>query len=72
MYLYKTLEETIWPYDDRGRLMREDVWEPQPENAEIIKLDPGDEMTTAQAGAALAPLIKPLPNFDEYVLGKKV
>jgi hypothetical protein len=27
-------------------------------------------LTTAQAAAQLAPLIKPLPNFDEYVLGK--
>jgi hypothetical protein len=71
MYLYRNFEETIWPYDDRGRLMREDVWEPQPENAEIIKLEPEDVVTTAQAAVALAPLIKPLPNFDEYVLGAK-
>ena len=71
MYLYKNFEETIWPYDDRGRLMREDVWEPQPENAEIVKLDPADVVTTAEAAAALAPFIKPLPNFDEYVLGQK-
>ena len=34
------------------------------------KLDPADVLTTAQAAAALAPLIKPLPNYDEYVLGK--
>jgi hypothetical protein len=71
MYLYKNFEETIWPYDDRGRLMREDVWEPQPENAEIIKLEPDEVVTTAQAAAALDPFVKPLPDFDEYVLGKK-
>jgi hypothetical protein len=71
MYLYKNFEETIWPYDDRGRLMREDVWEPQPENAEIIKLAPEDVVTTAEAAAALAPFVKPLPDFDEYVLGQK-
>jgi hypothetical protein len=28
-------------------------------------------LTTAQAAKLLAPLIQPLPNFDEYVLGKK-
>ena len=70
MYLYSNFEETIWPYDDRGRLVREDVLEPDPAAAKITKLDPADVLTTAQAAAALAPLIKPLPNFDEYVLGK--
>jgi hypothetical protein len=70
MYLYTNQEETIWPYDDRGRLMREDVMEPFPEKAQIRKLDPSEVLTTAQAAAQLAPLIKPLPNFDEYVLGK--
>jgi hypothetical protein len=71
MYLYSNFEETIWPYDGRGRLMREDVLEPDPASAQITKLDPADVVTTAQAAALLAPLIKPLPNFDEYVLGKK-
>ena len=70
MYLYTNLEETIWPYDDRCRLMREDVLEPDPAAAKIIKLDPADVLTTAQAEKLLAPLIQPLPNFDEYVLGK--
>ncbi len=70
MYLYTNLEETIWPYDDRCRLLREDVMEPDPSAAKLIKHDPADVMTTAQAAAALAPLIQPLPNFDEYVLGK--
>jgi hypothetical protein len=69
MYLYSNFEESIWPYDDRGRLLREDVLEPLPQNAQITKLDPADVLTTAQAAALLAPLIKPLPNYDEYVLG---
>ena len=70
MYLYTNFEETIWPYDDRGRLVREDVLEPNPAAAQITKLDPKDVLTTAQAAEKLAPFIKPLPNFDEYVLGK--
>lgn len=70
MYLYSNFEETVWPYDDRCRLMREDVIEPDPSKAQITKLDPADVLTTAQAAGLLAPLIKPLPNFDEYVLGK--
>jgi hypothetical protein len=70
MYLYKNVIQMIWPYDDRGRLVGEDVWEPDPDNAEIIKLDPGEVLTTAQAATLLNPLIKPLPSFDEMVLGK--
>ena len=70
MYLYSAYEETIWPYDDRCRLMREDVIEPDPSSVHITKLDPADVLTTAQAAKLLAPLIQPLPNFDEYVLGK--
>jgi hypothetical protein len=60
----------IWPYDDRGRLVGEDVWEPDPDQAEITKLDPADVLTTEEAGRLLAPLIEPLPPFDEMVLGK--
>jgi len=33
-------------------------------------LDPADVVTTAQAAEKLKPLIKPLPLFDEMVLGK--
>lgn len=71
MYLYSNFEETIWPYDDRGRLMREDVLEPDPAAAQITRMDPEDVLTTMQASALLAPMIEPLPDFDEYVLGKK-
>jgi hypothetical protein len=65
MYLYTNFLEMIWPYDDRGRLIGEDVWEPDPDKAEIIKLDPEDVLTTQQAATLLAPLIKPLPS-DNY------
>jgi hypothetical protein len=72
MYLYKFAgTQMIWPYDDRGRLLGEDQWEPEPEKAEIFKLNPGDVLTTEQSGKLLAPFIKPLPSFDEAVLGKK-
>jgi hypothetical protein len=71
MYLYKTVEQWFWPYDDRGRLMREDILEPDRTTAEIIKLDPSEVLTAARASELLLPLVKPLPDFDEYVLGKK-
>jgi hypothetical protein len=70
-YLYKTYGvQQIWPYDDRCRLVGEDVWETTPAATEVIKLDPADVVTTEQAGKLLDPFIKPLPSFDEAVLGK--
>jgi hypothetical protein len=71
MYLYSNFLEMVWPYDDRGRLLGEDVWEPDPDKADIVKLDPAEVLTTAEAAKKLAPLIKPLPAFDELVLGKR-
>jgi hypothetical protein len=71
MCLYTTFIEMIWPYDDHGRLIGEDVWEPDPDKAQIVKLDPADVLTTAEARKLLDPLIKPLPSFDEMVHGKR-
>ena len=68
MYLYKSHEQWFWPYDDRGRLMREDVLEPDRSTSDVIKLDPSDVLTAEHANRLLAPLIKALPSFDEYVL----
>src|SRR5215470_11135311 len=71
MYLYSSFVEMVWLYDDRGRLLGEDVWEPEPDKAEIIKLDPADVLTSEESGRLLAPLIKPLPSFDEMVLQQR-
>ena len=71
MYLRASVIQMFWPYDDRGRLIGEDVWEPDPDKAQIVKLDPADVLTTAESRRLLDPLIKPLPSFDEMVLGKK-
>jgi hypothetical protein len=70
MYLVKLLVEMVWPYDDRGRLIGEDVWQPEPDKVELIKLDPSEVLTTAEAAKLLNPLIKPLPSFDAMVLGR--
>jgi hypothetical protein len=70
MYLYTSTIQMIWPYDDRGRLVGEDVWEPDPDLAKIEKLDPADVLTTAESAELLAPLIKPLPSFDEMIPGR--
>jgi hypothetical protein len=72
MYLYKTVgTQMIWPYDSRARLVGEDVYEPLAHLASLTRLEPKDVMTTAQARALLNPLIRPLPSFNEMVLGRK-
>lgn len=70
-YLYKMKGlQMVWPYDDRCRLVGEDVWETDPASSEIIKRDPADVMTTAQCAKLLAPLVKPLPSYDEFMRGR--
>ena len=71
-YLFKTYgAQMVWPYDDQGRLIGEDVWETQPEKSEVIKLDRADVVTTEEANRLLAPLIKPLPSFEAMLSSEK-
>jgi hypothetical protein len=62
----KTATHMIWPYDDRGRLIGEDVWEYDDSVREFIPLDPIDVLTAEQSGKLLAPLIKPLPTHNPF------
>ncbi len=68
MYLTKSQIAMIWPYDDRCRLLGEDIWEFDDAKREYIKLDPSDVLTAQQAGDLLAPFIKPLPAFEDSLL----
>jgi hypothetical protein len=65
-YLVKTATHMIWPYDDRGRLIGEDVWEYDDSEREVIPLDPPDVLTAEQSGKLLAPFIKPLPASNPF------
>ena len=65
-YLMKTAEHMIWPYDDHGRLIGEDVWEYDETIREIIPLDPTEVLTVEQSAKLLAPLIKPLPADNPF------
>ena len=66
MYLVKSAEHMIWPYDDNGRLIGEDVWEFDETVREIIPLDPTEVLTVEQARKLLDPLIKPLPSYNPF------
>ena len=68
MYLSRSRIAMIWPYDDRGRLLGEDVWEFEGTGNDHILLDPADVLTARQAGELLAPHIKDLPVFDDSML----
>jgi hypothetical protein len=65
MYLTRSAIVMIWPYDDQGRLVGEDVWEFDDSERAYIKLDPADVLTAKEAGDLLAPYIKDLPPFDD-------
>jgi hypothetical protein len=60
-YLVGNVEHMIWPYDDEGRLIGEDVWEIDESQRQIIPLDPSEVLTVERSAQLLEPLIKPLP-----------
>jgi hypothetical protein len=57
----------IWPYDDKGRLIGEDVWEIDVSQRQIIPLDPAEVLSPQDAAGQLGPLIRPFPPFPEGV-----
>ncbi len=68
MYLMRGRVAMIWPYDERGRLVGENVWEYDTSQHELIKLEPEQVLTTEQAAELLDSYIEPLPPFDESML----
>lgn len=68
MYLLRGRVAMIWPYDERGRLIGENVWEYDPTEHNVIKLDPANVLTTEGAADLLGPHITPLPPFDDSLL----
>lgn len=68
MYLLRGRVAMVWPYDERGRLMGENVWEYDESEHELIKLKSQEVLTTQQAAELLDPQIRPLPPFDDSLL----
>jgi hypothetical protein len=58
----------VWPYDDQGRLLGEDVWDFDDSHRAHIRLDPADMLTSGQSRALLDPFIKPLAAFEPSLL----
>lgn len=70
MYLTRSQICMVWPYDDHGRLLGEDVWEFDDAERAFIKLAPAQVLTTAQAGALLEPFIPALPAFTPELIAR--
>ena len=68
MYLVRGKVLMMWPYDERGRLVGENVWEFDESEHEVIRLDPEDVLSTERAAELLEPQIRPLPPFDDGLL----
>ncbi|HTX30097.1 MAG TPA: hypothetical protein VMD09_01865 [Solirubrobacteraceae bacterium] len=68
MYLLRGRVAMLWPYDERGRLVGENVWEYDASEHELIKLEPDQVLTTEQAAELLERQIKPLPPFEDSML----
>jgi len=71
MYLASLLIVMVWPYDERCRLIGEDVWEYDVSGRRLIRLDPADVLSTERAGELLSPHIAPLPPFDDSLLPRE-
>ncbi|MDQ6523476.1 hypothetical protein RB608_07705 [Nocardioides sp. LHD-245] len=59
-YLVANVEHMIWPYDDEGRLVGEDVWEIDESKRQIIPLDPAEVLSIEQTSTLLAPYLTEL------------
>jgi ligand-binding SRPBCC domain-containing protein len=65
MYLLRGRVAMIWPYDEQGRLVGENVWEYDPTEHDLIRLTPDEVLTTTEAAELLESQIKPLPRFQD-------
>jgi hypothetical protein len=68
MYLVRGRVAMIWPYDERGRLIGENVWEYDESEHDLLELDPDQVLSTERAAKLLESQIKPLPPFDDNLL----
>lgn len=53
----------LWPYDSRGRMIGEHVYENKA-FFEVVQVDEADYLTVEEVRARLLPLLRPLPHFD--------
>jgi hypothetical protein len=67
-YLLRSRQLMSWEYDDRGRLVGENVWEVDPGSAAVVELDRSQVLTPDEAAVLLDPHIHDLQPFDEATM----
>jgi len=70
-YILRQRFAMIWPYDERGRMAGEHVYEDK-SFREIIEIAVEDYVTPDDARARLLPLLRPLPKFSPPPKASKV
>lgn len=63
LYIYRQHIAMMWPYDERGRMMGEHVYE-HADAAELIEVSADEFITLDEAREKLLPLQRPLPALD--------
>lgn len=58
----------MWPYDRRGRMIGEHVYENKA-FFEVVQVDKEDYLTVSEVRDRLLPLLRPLPAFDPDTVG---
>lgn len=62
-YILRQNYAMIWPFDERGRMLGENVYE-NTVLQEVIPVDPEDYLTVEDARERLLPMLRPLPTYD--------
>lgn len=69
-YVLRQKFAMMWPYDDRGRMIGEHVYENKA-FLEIQQIEEADYLTLDDVRQRLRPMIRPLPVFEPSLVGAK-
>jgi hypothetical protein len=62
-YVVRQQFAMMWPYDERGRMIGEDVYENKA-NRHVREIAPEDFLTIQDVRQRLLPMLRPLPSYD--------
>ncbi|MDO3401693.1 hypothetical protein QWI29_16750 [Mycolicibacterium neoaurum] len=63
LYIHRQVLAMVWPYDEKGRMIGEHVYE-HADHAELIEVSPEEYITLEEAREKLLPLQRPLPVLE--------
>ena len=62
-FIYQLRYVKLWPYDERGRMIGEQVYE-NTAFTELVQIPEEDFLTISDARERLLPMLRPLPHFE--------